>query len=48
MSKKFTVNFSDDVLKKLIKLHSTRVGNSDTPYSFSKVVNEELRKGLMS
>jgi len=46
MSKRVTVNMADDVVKKLRKLQSKEVKKSIYKVSFSKVLNDQLRKVL--
>lgn len=43
-----TVMIDEDVMKKLRELHSKQVSKSLKAVSFSRIVNEVLKKGLRS
>jgi len=46
MSKRITVVLDDAVVKKLRIIQSKKIGKSKKSVSFSRVINEELRKAL--
>ena len=46
MTKRVTIVLDDDVDKKLRLLQAKRISQEQTSVSFSKVVNENLRKSL--
>ena len=46
MARRVTVTIDDDNLKKLYAKQSAEIKNSSKSVSFSKVVNETLRKSL--
>ena len=46
MAKRITFMIDDDVDKKLRDLQARMILTSDVSVSFSKVINETLRKGL--
>ena len=46
LAKRITVIFNDDLLKKLHEIQAKQIRQSTKSVSFSRVVNEALRKGL--
>jgi len=46
MSKRITVVFDDELVKKLRIVQSKKIIKSKKSVSFSSVINEELRKAL--
>ena len=46
MSRRVTVVMADDNYKKLRSLQSKLIGKTQGSYSFSKVLNEIIKKGL--
>ena len=46
MGKRFTVVLDDEVMKKLYKIQSEEIKKSPKQISFSKVVNDALRKNI--
>lgn len=46
MTKRVTVNMSDDVVKKLKVIQSKKQKNSKYSVTFSKVLSDQLRKVL--
>jgi predicted transcriptional regulator len=46
MTKRITIMLDDDLDKKLRMLQAKLIQNSTSVVSFSKVNNEELRKGI--
>ncbi len=46
MSQKNTVVLDDDLIKKLREIQAKEIQKKLKPVSFSKVVNDALRKGL--
>ena len=46
MSKSVTIVLDDDIVKKLKTIQSKKIVKSGKSVSFSKTVNEELRKSL--
>ena len=44
MTKKITVVFDDELVKKLRIIHAKKIAKSDDYVSFSKIINQELRK----
>ncbi|MGY5150930.1 MAG: hypothetical protein ACW9XA_01495 [Candidatus Nitrosopumilus sp. bin_6a] len=46
MARRVTVTIDDDNLKKLYTKQSSEIKNSSKSVSFSKVVNDTLRKSL--
>jgi hypothetical protein len=46
MSKRITIMLDDDNLKKLRNLQAKMIKDSNKSMSFSKVVNEVIKKGL--
>jgi len=46
MSKRITVVLDDAVVKKLRMIQSKKIAKSKKSVSFSRVINEELRKDL--
>jgi len=46
MAKRVTMMLDDDLAKKLYEIHAKQVRQSSKSVSFSRVVNELLRKSL--
>jgi len=46
MSQRITSMFDDDIVKKLRDRQAKQIQNSQSSVSFSKVLNETLRKAL--
>jgi len=46
MAKRISVVLDDELVKKLRNIQSKKVGKSKKSVSFSRVINEELRKSL--
>ncbi|MCV0431090.1 hypothetical protein [Nitrosopumilus sp.] len=46
MSKRITITLDDEILKKLCAKQATAIKKSSKSVSFSKVVNDTLRKSL--
>lgn len=46
MAKRVTLILDDDIMKKLRLLQAKMIKNTTTHVSFSKIVNETLRKSL--
>ncbi len=46
MSKRITVVLEDDILKKLRIIQAKQIKDSSVSVSFSKVINETLKKSL--
>ncbi|HSB83531.1 MAG TPA: hypothetical protein VLD64_03495 [Nitrosarchaeum sp.] len=46
MSERITVMFDDDVVKKLRLIQAKMIQTETTSVSFSRVINEILKKGL--
>jgi metal-responsive CopG/Arc/MetJ family transcriptional regulator len=46
MGKRITILLDDDLLKKLHEIQAKKIKQSTKSVSFSRVVNEALRKGL--
>jgi len=46
MSKRITVVLDDELVKKLRNIQSMKIRKSKKSVSFSRVINEELRKAL--
>ncbi len=46
MSKRITVVLDDELVKKLRNIQSMKIRKSKKSVSFSRVINEELRKDL--
>jgi hypothetical protein len=46
MSKRITIVLDDDLVKKLRIIQSKKIAKSEKSISFSKTMNEELRKAL--
>jgi metal-responsive CopG/Arc/MetJ family transcriptional regulator len=46
MAKRITIILDDDLLKKLHEIQAKQIKQSTKSVSFSRVVNEALRKGL--
>lgn len=46
MTKRITFVLDDDLFKKLRTLQSIQIRDSQKSVSFSKIINETLRKGL--
>ena len=46
MSQRITIVLDDDLVKKLREKQSSLIKKSSTSISFSRVVNETLRKGI--
>lgn len=46
MGKRITIVFEEDLLKKLRLLQAKRIKESTSSVSFSKVINETLKKSL--
>ena len=46
MAKRITIMLDDDLVKKLHEIQAKKIKASTKSVSFSRVVNEALRKGL--
>ena len=46
MAKRITIMLEDDLVKKLHEIQAKKIKQSTKSVSFSRVVNEALRKGL--
>jgi len=46
MSKRITIVLDDDLVKKLTSIQAKNIVKSEKSISFSKTMNEELRKAL--
>jgi len=46
MSKRTTIVLDDDLVKKLRSIQSKKIGKSAKSVSFSRVINDELRRTL--
>jgi len=46
MAKRITIMLEDDLVKKLHEIQAKQIKQSTKSVSFSRVVNEALRKGL--
>jgi len=46
MAKRVTIMLDDDLLKKLHEIQAKQIKESTKSVSFSRVLNETLRKGL--
>jgi hypothetical protein len=46
MAKRITIMIDEDLDKKLRMLQAKMIQNSSSAVSFSKVINDELRKGI--
>lgn len=46
MSKRITIMLDDDVDEKLRKIQAKRIAKTNLAYSFSKALNDQLRKGM--
>ena len=46
MRKRITIVLDDEVMKKLYKIQSEEIKKSTKPVSFSKIVNDSLRKSI--
>jgi len=46
MSKRVTILIDDNLEKKLRQLQAKRISQKQTSYSYSKVINDLLRKSL--
>ncbi len=46
MSKRVTIVLNEDLLKKLRIIQSKKIAKSTEHFSFSRVINDELRKAI--